>query len=73
MGGAGNFFTNFRSGGKNNPGRIRVSEAYSTGAEVLAVACPSCMTMLEDAVKTAGLEEKLVVKDITEIMQKALC
>jgi hypothetical protein len=31
------------------------------------------MTMLEDAVKTAGLEKKLVVKDITEIMQKALC
>ena len=72
-GGAGNFYTDFLHGGENSPGRIRVREAYSTGAEILAVACPSCMTMLEDAVKTEGLEEKLVVKDIAEIMQEALC
>lgn len=72
-GGAGNFYTDFRRGGENSPGRIRVREAYSTGAEILAVACPLYMIMLEDAVKMEGLEEKLVEKDIAGIKQKALC
>lgn len=71
-GGAGNFYTDFLHGGENSPGRIRVREAYDTGAKILAVACPSCMTMLEDAAKTEGLDEKLAVKDIAEIVKEAL-
>ena len=38
---------------------------------MLAVACPNCMTMLEDAVKAEGLEDKLVVKDVSEIVGEA--
>ena len=71
-GGGGNFYTDILGGGKDRPSIIRVREAYDTGANILAVACPICMMMLEDAVKTAGLEEKLVVKDISEIVNESL-
>jgi len=71
-GGAGNFYTDFLHGGENSPNRIRVREAYETGAQILAVACPACMTMLEDALRTESLDEKLTVKDIAEIVQEAL-
>ena len=70
-GGAGNFYTDFLHGGENSPGRIRVREACETGASILAVSCPTCMTMLEEAVKNEGLEEKIVVKDIAEIVKEA--
>jgi len=70
-GGGGNFYTDFLGGSENSPARIRVREASATGASVLAVACPNCMTMLEDAVKAEGLEDRLVVKDICEIVEAA--
>lgn len=50
----------------------RVHEAAETGAEVLAVACPFCLAMLEDAVKVQGLEERLKVMDILELVAEAL-
>ncbi len=70
-GGSGNFAMDLLGGSPESPDRIRVREAHETGAEVLAVACPSCMTMLSEAVKTEGLEEKLVVKDISGILNEA--
>ncbi len=48
----------------------RYHEALSTGAAKLAVACPFCMVMLNDANKDAG--EKMQVLDIAEIVQKAI-
>lgn len=71
-GGQGNFYLDLLHGGENSPGRIRIREAYETGAEVLAVACPACMTMFDDAVKMEGLDEKLTVKDVSEIVKEAL-
>ena len=70
-GGGGNFYTDMLGGAENSPSRVRIREAYATGAEVLAVACPTCMTMLDDAVKVEGLEDKLAVKDIAEIVREA--
>jgi Fe-S oxidoreductase len=35
----------------------RVQEAFETGAEILAVACPFCLLTLEDAVKVQGLDD----------------
>jgi len=46
----------------------RVREAAEAGANVIAVACPFCLVTLEDAVKTAGLEEELKVMDISELL-----
>jgi len=50
----------------------RVQEAAETGAEVLAVACPFCLAMLEDAAKVQGLGEQLQVLDIAELLAQAL-
>ena len=52
----------------DSPNRIRVRQAYETGAEILAVACPMCAKMFEDAVKAEELEEKFKVKDIAELL-----
>ena len=71
-GGQGNFYLDLLHGGENSPSRIRIREAHETGAEILAVACPACMCMLNDAVKTEGLDEKLIVKDISEIVKETI-
>jgi len=50
---------------------LRVKEAVEAGAEILATACPYCITMLEDSVKTTNLEDKLEIKEISEILHEA--
>jgi len=75
-GGSGNCYTGFGCGliteNESSPSRSRVREAYEAGAEILAVACPSCLVMLEEAAKEEGLEDRLLVKDITEIVSSTL-
>jgi len=71
-GGGGNFYIDLLGGSDTSPSRIRVREAADTGASVLAVACPNCLTMLEDAVKAEGLEDRLAVRDVSEILREAL-
>ncbi|MBL7208947.1 MAG: (Fe-S)-binding protein [Dehalococcoidia bacterium] len=71
-GGSGNFIMDLLAGGKDSPSRVRVREAHDTGAEVLAVACPSCLTMFTDAIKAEDLDDKLVVKDISQIVKESL-
>ena len=51
---------------------IRIEEALELGVEVLATACPFCLLNLEDAVKTLGVEERLQVKDIAELVLEAI-
>jgi len=46
----------------------RVKEAVATGAQVLAVACPICMAMFDDAIKVLELEEKIQVKEVAELL-----
>jgi Fe-S oxidoreductase len=67
-GGSGNFYTDFFGGGENSPARIRVREAFDTGASILAIACPVCAIMLDEAIRGEGLEEKFAVKDISELI-----
>jgi len=68
-GGSGNFYTDSFSGGENSPSRIRIREADKTGAGILAVACPTCAVMLGEAIKDEGIEERLIVKDISELLE----
>lgn len=70
-GGGGNFFTDMLGSGKDSSNRVRVREAVDTGAEILAVSCPLCYKMLDDAIKAEGLDEKIRVKDIAEIVHAA--
>jgi len=71
-GGSGNFVMDLLSGSTESPSRMRAREARDTGANVLATACPACMTMLTDAVKAEDLEDKVAVRDISQIVKQAL-
>jgi len=71
-GGGGNFYTDMLGGGENSANRIRVREAVETGAEILAVACPLCAKMLEDGIRAEALEDRLLVKDVAEILIESL-
>ena len=48
--------------------QVRVKDAAELGADIIATACPFCLLTLEDAVKTTGLEEKVMIKDISELI-----
>ena len=50
----------------------RVLDAVDMGAEVLAVACPFCLLTLEDAVKILGLNDRIQVMDIMELVALAV-
>jgi len=54
------------------PSEIRLKQAIETGADTLAVACPFCLSTLEDAAKTLGYEDKIKVKDISELVIEAM-
>jgi len=71
-GGGGNFFTDILGGGEESPNRIRIRQAHDTGAEIVAVACPQCAKMLDDAVKLEELEGRIEVLDVAEIIMRAL-
>jgi len=51
---------------------LRLEQAIDTGAEILATSCPYCITMFEDSRLTMGFDEKIEIKDITEIIQEAI-
>ena len=53
-------------------GVLRVRQAVETGAEVIATACPYCMTMLADGILAGGFEGKIVVRDIAQILLDAV-
>ena len=50
----------------------RVQQAAATEAGILAVACPYEPSRFEDAVKITGNEEKLVVRDIIELLAESM-
>lgn len=50
----------------------RTEEALNTGAQVIASACPFCMTMLSDGIKAKEKANEVKVKDISEIISESL-
>ena len=53
-------------------GEIRIKEGVALGAKVMATSCPFCLLTLEDAAKTSGLADQIVVKDISELVVDAM-
>ncbi|MCP4756857.1 MAG: (Fe-S)-binding protein [Proteobacteria bacterium] len=51
---------------------LRLEQAKDVQAEVLATACPYCITMFEDSRLNLEYEDKLEVKDITEIIEEVI-
>jgi Fe-S oxidoreductase len=51
---------------------LRLEQAVNAGAEVLATACPYCITNFEDSRLSRDDSDTIAVKDITEIIQEAI-
>ncbi len=68
-GGGGNWF---ESKGEQRPNILRFRDTLEVNPDLIAVACPYCLSMFEDAAKTEGYEEKVEVKDIAEIISELL-
>ncbi len=49
----------------------RIEDALETKAEIVAAACPFCMTMMRDGVKNKEQEDHVQVLDIAELIAKA--
>ena len=50
----------------------RLKQAIETGAEIIAVACPHCLFMFEEAIKTLGCEGQVEIKQVIELVQQAI-
>ncbi|MBI5393683.1 MAG: (Fe-S)-binding protein [Verrucomicrobia bacterium] len=69
--GGGRIWMEDTAGVKERPAESRVREAAALGVDTLVVACPKDLVMFQDALKTAGLEGKLVIKDIMDLVEEA--
>jgi len=64
--------TFYKSQGMERLSDIRIKEAIDTNADILAVACPYEIPRFEDALKTAGYDKKMIVKDISELIVESM-
>jgi Fe-S oxidoreductase len=51
---------------------LRIEEALTTGASILATSCPYCITMFEDSSRTLNVDEQIKIKDVTELFLESL-
>lgn len=49
-----------------------MNQAVQTGAQVLVTSCPYCITNFEESRLNLEYGDLLEIKDITEIVQKAM-
>jgi Fe-S oxidoreductase len=68
--GGGRIMAEEKIGERINIKRVRM--AVETGAETLLSNCPFCLTMFEDGVKGAEVEDSLKPKDIAEILAERI-
>jgi len=64
--GGGRMFLEDDEGGRINEERTR--EAIKTNAKTIASACPFCMTMMNDGIKSFDKQDEIEVRDIAEIV-----
>ena len=46
----------------------RLSDAVDTGAQVVATACPYCLLMFDDAIRSKGMGDQIEVMDLAELI-----
>lgn len=51
---------------------LRTEHALEQDPDIIATACPSCMTMMEDGLKMKEKQDKIKVLDIAEIIERSL-
>ncbi len=54
--------------GKKRINTERTEEALQTGASIVAVNCPFCLTMMSDGVKSKDKQEEVMVYDLAELI-----
>lgn len=59
------------SGLSERPSESRVREAAALGVDTFVVSCPKDFTMYSDAAKTTGLEDRLAVLDVVQLLAQA--
>jgi Fe-S oxidoreductase/nitrate reductase gamma subunit len=69
-GGGGMSFVDEPAGQRVN--QERAAEALATGADVLAVSCPFCMTMMQDGINAKKGSREMAVMDISEVLLEAV-
>src|SRR5947199_5047218 len=69
-GGGGHMWMEVKSAKRVNI--IRTEELLATGARTVATACPFCLAMLDLGRKVVGAEERLAVKDVSELVAESL-
>ena len=69
-GGGGRVWMEENEGRRVN--QIRVEHAMEVNPDVLASACPFCLTMFEDGVKGKGVADKIKTRDIAELVADSL-
>jgi Fe-S oxidoreductase len=60
---------------ENSPRKVnfmRTEEAVRAKADVIGSACPFCLQMFEDGIRGVHAEESLAVRDLVEIVARAL-
>ncbi len=50
----------------------RIRQAADTGADTLAVSCPYELSRFEDAAKVTGVDDRLKVRDIIELLAESM-
>jgi Fe-S oxidoreductase len=50
----------------------RVEEIVQAKVDIVATACPYCLTMFEDGIKAREAAETLRVRDLSELVAEAL-
>ena len=51
---------------------VRLEDALKTGAETVVTACPYCLQMFEESIEHKGIQDKLKVMDLVEIVESAM-
>ena len=69
-GGGGRMWMEEHLGSRIN--EMRVGQALALEPDVIATACPYCLTMIEDGLKTKGRDDSVKVLDIAELLDRSL-
>ncbi|HEU4326002.1 MAG TPA: heterodisulfide reductase-related iron-sulfur binding cluster [Roseiflexaceae bacterium] len=69
-GGGGNVW--LEGWGKKGVNVIRLEQLQKAKPDTVAVGCPFCMVMFEDAAKNTGVDETLARKDVAELLLQSL-
>jgi Fe-S oxidoreductase len=62
----------YKSKGMERLSDRRAKEAVATGADVLAISCPNEVSRFEDSLKVMGYENKMIVRDVMELLAESL-